>query len=978
MDTVDYDISWYGSEEKSDGGYSLERINPDTAFCIPITNWLASEDPSGGTPGRVNSIFSRELDTSGPILVDFRVLDVDSIELCFDETLDIELAENPDTYTLSPEIGIEGIRALEPDFRCVHISLSEALEIGTDYTLDFSGISDCKGNGITGNTSISLSLGEEPLAGEVIFTEIMADPTPPLGLPESEYIEVYNLSENTFNLEGWTLSNGSNLGVLPNYILAPQSYLILVPADSDSLFVGMENILPVDPWPSLTNSRDNLGLRSVRNTLLDTVDYDISWYRDGEKDNGGYALERVDLEGNACVPSTNWRASEDERGGTPGMENSILQTAADQSPPEIQDILPLAPDTLQVCFSESLTLASSSNPEAYLINGQMIVSQVIPQGPDFSCVNLVLTESLVRGISYTLEVSGLSDCYGNILEQGESEEFSLGQNAEPFEVVFTEIFADPTPQVGLPEIEYVEIYNRSGKILDLSNWSMQDPSGSGSWEEVLLDPQSYAILCRAQDADAFQTFGKVIPVEGFPSLGNRTDSLFLLNEFGIQMDYVFYSDDWYNNEVKADGGFSLEKIDPDFIDCNNPGNWSASRDASGGTPGTENSILGTFQDTVPPTLVGVRIIDALTLEVFFSEQMDTESLQEGENYTISPTIGSPILGLPGAPSFDKVSLLLNSPLDSSLLYTLTFSGLLDCGGNEIAGSLSFGFPETIVSGDILLNEILFNPFPGGTDFVEVINTSEKVLDLQDLFLGELDPDTREFTNIKQVAEQSVLFLPGEILCLTSNVAFQQEQYLPPDTAKFYQMESFPSYADAEGIVVLFTLSDTLEIFEYLDDFHFPTLADDEGVSLERLSLEAPVQDPGNWHSASSSVNFATPGYANSQLVDPLEPESEVSLPETTFTPNGDGMKDVLTINYDFDFIGVNGRVRIFDVNGRLIRTLQENTLLDPGPGSFFWDGRNDKMEKALIGMYVVVFEVVNQQSGEKEVFKLVSVLADNF
>lgn len=978
MDTVDYDIAWYGDEDKSGGGYSLERINPDTTFCIPITNWSASADPSGGTPGRVNSIFSRALDETGPVLVDFRILDADSIALCFDETLDILIAENPTTYSLSPEIEIQSVTAIAPDFKCVRIALNTDLEIGTEYALDFSAVQDCKGNLLTGNSTISLSLGEEPQSGEVIVTEIMADPSPAVGLPNSEYIELYNLSENTFNLENWTLSNGSTVGTLPNYNFPSESYVLLVPADSINLFSGIENLIPVDPWPTLTNSRDNLGLRSALRTLLDSVDYEISWYRDTEKDNGGYALERIDLEGNACVPSTNWQASANENGGTPAEENSIIRSEPDQSPPEIMGILPIAPDTLQVCFSESITLTSSANTENYLINGQSIVSQVTPQGPDFSCVHLALTESLVRGIAYRLEVSGIADCYGNILAQGESEEFSLGQDADPFEVVITEIFADPSPQVGLPEIEYVEIFNRSAKILDISNWSLQDPSGEGTWAEALLEPQSYAILCRSQDVEAYQPFGKAIPVSSFPSLGNRTDSLFLLNDLGIQIDYVFYSDEWYNNEVKADGGFSLEKIDPNFINCNNPGNWSASRDEAGGTPGTANSILGTFQDTIPPTLVGVRIVDAFTLEVFFSEQMDSESLQMGENYLISPTIGSPILGLPGAPAFDRVSLLLNDPLDSSFLYTLTFSGLRDCGGNEIRGSTSFGFPETIAPGDIVLNEILFNPVPSGADFVEIVNTSDKVLDLQDLFLGEVDPDTREFTNVKQIAAQSVLFLPGKILCLTSDVSFQQDQYQSPDTASFYQMESFPSYADAEGIVVLFTLRDTLEIFEYLDDFHFPTLADDEGVSLERLSLELPVQDLGNWHSASATVNFATPGYANSQLVDLVEPESEVSLPETTFTPNGDGIKDVLAINYDFDFVGVNGRVRIFDVNGRLIRTVQNNTLLDPGPGSFFWDGRNDEMEKALIGMYVVVFEVVNQQTGEKEVFKLVSVLADNF
>ncbi len=978
MDTVDYHISWYGSEEKSNGGYSLERINPDTAFCIPLTNWTASTDSSGGTPGKENSVLNRALDTEGPVFESATILDSDSILVCFDETLDESIAGNPASYSLAPSISVTDVVTLGPDFRCVILCLSEDLELGQDYELNFSALVDCKGNEITGVATTILSVGDEPVPGEVIFTELMPDPVPPLGQPEAEYVELFNASDKAFNLEGWTLSNGSTEGQLPNFLVPAQSYVVLVPAGDAALFVDLPNAVPVSPWPALTNSRDNLGLRSVRNTLLDSLDYDISWYRDEEKDNGGYSLERIDLADNACLPSANWVASIDESGGTPGRTNSVVLTQADETAPELLEAIVLASDTLRVCFSEPVNIASAGNVDNYRINGQALISQVIPIGPDFSCYKLVIAESLVRGLEYALEVSGIADCYGNLMEGSQSQEFSLGETAAPFEVVFTEIFADPEPQVGLPDVEYVEVYNRSAKILDLSNWSIQDPRVIATWEEAILLPGEYAVLTRSQNADAFSSFGKVIPVDRFPDLGNSSDSLYLLNELGIQIDYVFYDSDWYNNEVKDDGGYSLEKIDPDFIDCNNPGNWSASRAEEGGTPGQENSIFGTFTDTLAPTVVGIRILDPSTVEVFFNEQMDPNTLQLGDNYSIDPGVGSPLLGFPNSPGYTSVQLLIDGSLDSSQLYTLNYSGLSDCGGNSISGSINFGFPEQVSAGDILLNEILFNPFTGGSDYVEIVNVSSKVLDLQDLFLGEMNPDTREFENVKIVSEQTALILPGEIICLTANVDVQKEFYLPPDTARFYQMSSFPSYDDARGIVVLFTQADTLEVFEYEDDFHFPTLADDNGVSLERLSLTASTQDPANWHSASANVNYGTPGYANSQEVSLDEPESEVELEEITFTPNGDGIKDVLTIKYDFDFIGVNARVSIFDVNGRLVRTVQNNILLDPGPGTFFWDGRNDDNQKALIGPYVVLFEVVNQQTGEKQTFKRVGVLADNF
>ena len=52
------------------------------------------------------------------------------------------------------------------------------------------------------------------------------------------------------------------------------------------------------------------------------------------------------------------------------------------------------------------------------------------------------------------------------------------ENYEPVkavtgDVVITEIMADPYPVVKLPEIEYLEIFNRSDKRLSLRNWELR-------------------------------------------------------------------------------------------------------------------------------------------------------------------------------------------------------------------------------------------------------------------------------------------------------------------------------------------------------------------------------------------------------------------------------------------------------------------------------------------------------------------------
>ncbi len=49
---------------------------------------------------------------------------------------------------------------------------------------------------------------------------------------------------------------------------------------------------------------------------------------------------------------------------------------------------------------------------------------------------------------------------------------SFAQPASRYEVIITEIMADPSPAVGLPNAEYVELKNSSGRTLNLQGWRL--------------------------------------------------------------------------------------------------------------------------------------------------------------------------------------------------------------------------------------------------------------------------------------------------------------------------------------------------------------------------------------------------------------------------------------------------------------------------------------------------------------------------
>ncbi|MDX2287100.1 MAG: lamin tail domain-containing protein [Bacteroidia bacterium] len=899
------------------------------------------------------------------------------IRVRFSEALDPVSAENELNYLISDNILNPNTAALDPlDPKEVVLTIAAVLANNTPYFLTVSGVADAAGNAMPAPVQLPFSyvVPDEAAAGDVIFNELMADPTPTVGLPDAEYAELFNTSQKTLSLGGWKLSNGSTVAALPAYTLAPGAYVLLVRSADTALF-QLPNELPLAVWPALTNSGDNLGLRSAAGVLIDTVDYALSWYRDPAKDDGGYSLERIDPHPTACAPRTNWTASEAAAGGTPGAQNSVFSADPETEAPKVLSARVLNPSQIEVCFNESMDLASASDPSRYVLPAFGPAASVQPADADLRCFLIGLDGALSVGLLYELQISGVSDCSGNLLAAPASVQVGLATPPAPFEVVIHELLPDFEPSRGLPEAEFVELINTTARLLDLSGCRLSDPSSEGVLGTAQLLPGEAAILCAPAAAAEFAGFGKVLPISSLPSLNNSGDSLRLLAPDGTLLDYVFYSSSWYGDAAKADGGYSLERIDASFADCNNPGNWRASQAAQGGTPGEANSVAGTFTDAQAPRIESLAVPDAATVEIRFTEPMDLALLTDPARYIVTPVLGNPLEAVPADASGSSVRLTF-IPMDANQLYQLSFDGLTDCSGNLLTGIVNFGLPQPAEPGDVLINEMLFNPYTGGSDFVEIVNASAKVLDLNGMRIGEVVPNTDSVFNTDLLSAGSRLFLPNEILCLTADAAIQIQTYLPPADAGFLQLSGFPSYDDDEGECAITDAQGViLDQFAYRDDFHYPTLRDDEGVSLERISRQVPTQQADNWHSAASTVRYATPGYANSQAFEPDGAGSEVLLEPQTISPDGDGDADVLAIRYAFDFQGANARVTIYDARGRLVKTLVQNTLLSTQPGVFFWDGSDDARSKADVGMYVVLFEVTRADTGERRSYRRVAVVA---
>lgn len=552
--------------------------------------------------------------------------------------------------------------------------------------------------------------------------------------------------------------------------------------------------------------------------------------------------------------------------------------------------------------------------------------------------------------------------------------YSWAQTAAPYEVVIDEIMADPTPQVSLPNAEFIELKNVSGRSINLSGWRISTSSSvSGAFPNYTLPADSFLILTSTSNASLFASFGRAIGIPSFPSLPNDGTVLTLISKEGKTIHAVNYTTSWYQNTIKSDGGWTLELIDTQNP-CSGISNWKASVDASGGTPGRKNSVAGANNDATPPQLLRTYSIDSVTVVAVFDEPLDSLSAATLTNYSFTNgiTINT---ATAQAPLFNQVVLKLSTPLQKRMVYQLTASNVKDCKGNAIGAynKANAGIAEEALSTNIIINEILFNPRPNAFDYVEAYNRSNKTLDASKLYIANRNT-AGDISAIKKWSETPYLIYPGEYVVLTENAASLKQEYLVQNPSNVLITSSLPSYPDDKGdVIVTNSQGDVVDEVVYSSKWHFALISDAEGVSLERVDPDGISQEAGNWHSAASTVGYGTPTYKNSQYQTTESSNAIIEVTPKIFSPDNDGHDDRASINYQVEETGYIANVTIFNANGIPVRYLAKNATLALR-GGWNWDGLDEKNQKLPIGRYIIYAELFNLQ-GKKKQLKTTVVLA---
>lgn len=660
---------------------------------------------------------------------------------------------------------------------------------------------------------------------------------------------------------------------------------------------------------------------------------------------------------------------------------SILPDLPDTTPPVLLHASVLNDHEVLVVFDENLDATSAAVTANYQISGGVGQPESAILQADNKSVLLTIDPPLATG-NYTLQVTGIADAGGNIAgAQSFDFQYINIESAEEFDIVINEIMSDPGPSVGLPEVEWLELFNRSDKIIDLSTLRISESGGSSlALPAHLMYPQTYAVLTAVANVAVLRPIAGDTVLAGplsSTALNNESDIITITHTNGNIIDRVAYSTAWHTDAGKEDGGWSLERINPD-LPCLERINWSSCPVTPGGTPGKQNASFENTSDTKAPQLLFAIPENSTEITLTFNEGLDESTVLTPSAFQLIPARN--VQSVTRGASRYELILTLSDALQPAVVYAIVPQpSVLDCSGNAVLATdtVFTGLPEKPTAGDVIINEILFNPPTNGARYVEILNRSNKIFRWSEFFLASFGL----VSDIEAITTKQ-LFLPGKYYVFTADrnwVINYFQNIHPLDVIT----QSLPSLTDNEDNITLYWAKNgqtvVLDSLNYSDDWHnglFST-GDRDGVALERIRESGSTNDRVNWTSASPIVTGApgTPTLPNSQRLGSAGPSADdlITLPSERLSPDDDAYEDFLEIQYNLPQDGYAATMTVFDASGIPVRRLVRQDLIGT-EGSLRWDGESDKGERVRPGVYILFLEIFSPSGDVKNFKRSISVV----
>lgn len=526
-----------------------------------------------------------------------------------------------------------------------------------------------------------------------------------------------------------------------------------------------------------------------------------------------------------------------------------------------------------------------------------------------------------------------------------------------------EIMYAPAPG----EPEWVEIVNADTQTVNLREWSLSDAAIASrhplAAADLFLGPGERIVLTRDSVALAevrFTPEWRVISVSGFPSLNNTGDAVVIFRKNGTVSDSVSYRPAWGG----ASGGLSLERWDP-WQPSADSTNWGTCRDAKGATPGKLNSLARRDRDVAlmagdaVPAAEGGMLLRALLVNRGRQDALDVRvSFFRGERRGSAPVPSGLIAtGYAGGSIAPLDSLPLRVSWNQPPSGDQSVVAIAGAAGEERRDNDTIAFVVRVpaTTGSVLVNEILFAPFPGEPEYVEVVNAGNRSANIGGWILLDRAGAGKSGGGSLLPAD-AYLLPPGSFAVIAGDSGiFRFFPNLPRTGLLIIPGGGLISLNDDGDEVVLRDPSGTtIDSVAYMPSWHSPAVIDATGRSLERRLTGGSSHDPWNW-STCTRVEGGTPGRENSIAVTRGGTSGILTCAPNPFSPDGDGEDDAAVIHFCLPPGHWALSMDIYDSRGRMIRRLACATPAEV-EGDLVWDGRDDQLRRARVGPYAVVMD----------------------
>ena len=711
---------------------------------------------------------------------------------------------------------------------------------------------------------------------DIVINEIMYAPSS----GEPEWIELFNKTSNVINLKNWKLSDASTTVTITTQdrFVDANSFLVISRDSSILNFYNVPSQIITANIPALNNTGDAVVIKDALGIKIDSVSYLPTW----GGNISGKSLERISSDALSNDP-VNWGSSTSIKKATPGIVNSITPKENDLTISSFKSENDYGIIGVEILFAVvvkniglntlsnyTINLFRDANKDSIAQQSELISSRngLIINPQDSSLFNFN-TSDFIDGNNIFISIvdAAIDDDTTNNFSYKSIVGVSINEVRD--DIVINEIMYAPTS----PQPEWIEIYNRSNKTIDLKNYKIADAADTVKIisQSTILNPNEFFVIAKDTLIFNYYNINSGFVLSSFPTLNNTNDKVILLDSLNRTIDSLFYSSTWGGSNNK-----SLERVDANSSSTDSS-NWKTSTSIFNATPGTFNSVtqkdFDLLSDDILFTPKFPLVGDNVNISAFvknigkntaaFSIQLYEDTDLDSIPDLFIETISNLNLANNDSSSF-QFNYLIQHLQDKKAFYVkVIFVQDQDTTNNSFYKSIEPGFPNQT----IVVNEIMFAPFGGEPEWVELFNNSDIEINLKDWVVWDIVT-----TPVKATIKNDFLIPANGYVVLTKDSSIvNYHRFISSEILEI----SLPSFNnDRDGVVLKDNRGIAIDSVFYSNQWGGKT-----GFSLERISTSNLSNNQFNWLS-SVDIEQSTPGRINS--VTPKE--YDLSVGDISFSP----------------------------------------------------------------------------------------------